>query len=81
MKLREFIDLKILRDNVEIHEFKKDCIGLGDLTKHCALVRNYSIVTEDSLLKAGLEAKYLDYEITELCGSRQPFKTMIIISE
>lgn len=81
MTLREFIDLKILRDNVQILEFIPDVNGFGSLNELCNCVRSYSLIDELLLIKKGLDLKYFDYEVIELWGTKSKFKIGIVIQK
>ena len=79
MTLKEMLDLRIVRDNVQILEFIPDVNGLGGLNELCNCVRSYSLVDELLLIKNGLDLKYFDYEVIELWGTKNKFKVGIVI--
>ena len=79
MKLKEMLDLRIIRDNVQILEFVPDVNGFGSLNEICNCVRSYSLVDELLLIKNGLDAKYLDYNIIEMWGTGHKYKLGIVI--
>lgn len=79
MTLKEMLDLRIIRDNVQIREFIPSADGLGTLETLCDVVRSYSIVEEKTLLDKGLDAKYLDYDIIEMWGTSHKYKLGIVI--
>ena len=79
MTLKEMLDLRIIRDNIQIKEFIQSAEGLGTVETLCDVVRSYSIVEEKTLLKKGLDAKYLNYDIIEMWGTRDKYKLGIVI--
>lgn len=81
MTLKEMLDLRVIRDNVQIKEFIPSAEGLGTLKTLCDVVCSYSIVEEKTLLDKGLDAKYLDYDIIELWGTKSKFKVGIVIQK
>lgn len=81
MTLKELLEKKVLRDNVTVKVFKPDCFGLGEFTKEVTLVRNFGEVTEEKLSKAGLTRDLLDYQVSEVYGSRDRFKLEIILKK
>lgn len=79
MTLKEMLDLRIIRDNVQINEFIPSADGLGTLKILCDVVRSYSIVEEKTLLDKGLNPKYLNYDIIEMWGTSNKYKLGIVI--
>ena len=81
MTLKELIALKLIRDNVQVLEFTSSADGLGSLKTLCDCVRSFGIVDVERLCKAGLDQKYLDYDVIEIWGTKNIHKIGIVVEE
>lgn len=81
MKLKEILDLRLIRNNVIIYEFIPTAEGLGSLEILCEVVRSFGIVEVNTLLSKGLNVKHLNYDIIEMFGSHNAHKLGIVIKK
>jgi len=82
MTLREFLNLKLLRDNVVVYERNLDYFELCELNQVGQLLRNWGVVEEAALIEKGkLAPKYLDFEIIELWATDCKYKTALVLSK
>lgn len=81
MTLKEFLNMKVLRDNIKVRCFKADSIGLGDYVGPIVdVIRIMGRPVEiNDLLTHGMPSEWLDLEIREIRGADAKFKTYVIV--
>ncbi len=81
MTFEYLLQQKVLRDNITVLKYKTDASGLCDLKELCTLTRNYGIVTEGNLIKAGLDDSYFSYEVAEIWATENKYKLAVVLKE
>lgn len=82
MTLKELLNLKLIRDNIRIRVFTPDSSGLGEFTATYNILHIYCRCPEiQDLIANKVPEEYLDYKVTEICGSEHKYKIDIIIEK